>query len=59
MLVSSVAQLGAELDIGKLHIFLDLGNRSINPEPLMIKVWTSVYMKTIDFSLNTNTSVDL
>ncbi len=53
MSVSSVAQLGAELDIKILHIFGDLGNRFINPEPLMITVWTSIYMKAIDFSFYT------
>ena len=35
MSVSSVTQLGAELDIGKVHIYWDIGNRFINPEPLI------------------------
>ena len=59
MSVSSVAQLGAELDIEILHIFWDLGNWSINPEPLMITVWTSIHMKAIDFTFKTSASVDL
>ncbi len=44
MSVSSAAQLGTELDIGKLDIIQDLGNLSINPEPLMITVWISIYI---------------
>ncbi len=59
MSVSSVAQLGAELDIEILHIFWDLGNRFINPEPLMITVWTSIHMKAIDFTFKKSASVDL
>ena len=43
MSVRSVAQLGAELDMGKLHIFWDLGNWSINPEPLMISLEQHLY----------------